>query len=317
MTAVRERRVRRTCLSVPGSSQRMIEKARTLMADMVFLDLEDSVSPVAKDLAREQVAQAIAAGGYHASTFGVRLNEVASAWIQDDVDAVVAASAAAPRPVDTVVLPKVDEVAAVHWLDLALTSAERRHGLPVGSIRIDAQIETATALLNVDAIAASSPRLAALVFGPADFMASMQMRSLSVGDQPEGYDIGDAYHYTLMRIVAAARSHDLAAIDGPYLRISDLDGLARVAGRSAALGFDGKWVLHPDQIDTVNNVFTPTQQQFDEALALLAAYDHATSVAGGARGAVMFGDGMIDEASRKMAEAVAARGQAAGLTASS
>jgi len=139
------------------------------------------------------------------------------------------------------------------------------------------------------------------------------MRSLVVGEQPDGYDVGDAYHFALMSILVAARAHGLQAIDGPYLQVRDVDGFRRSARRSAALGYDGKWVLHPDQVSAANDVFTPSQQDFERAEAILTAYEHATSAAGGHRGAVMLGDEMIDEASRKMALVVAAKGRAAGL----
>jgi len=152
------------------------------------------------------------------------------------------------------------------------------------------------------------------VFGPADFMASLNMRSLVVGEQPPGYDVGDAYHYALMRILVTARAHGLQAIDGPYLQVRDVDGFRRAAHRSAALGYDGKWVLHPDQIAAGNDVFAPSQDDYDRAEAILDAYEHSTSPAGGRRGAVMHGDEMIDEASRKMALVVAAKGRAAGLS---
>ena len=157
----------------------------------------------------------------------------------------------------------------------------------------------------------SSTRLETLVFGPADFMASINMRTLVVGEQPPGYTEGDAYHYILMRILMAARTHDLQAIDGPYLAIKDLDGYRRVAGRAAALGFDGKWVLHPSQVEAANEVFSPSQEDYDHAELILDAYDYYTTVE--KRGAVMLGDEMIDEASRKMALVVAAKGRAAGL----
>jgi citrate lyase subunit beta/citryl-CoA lyase len=144
-------------------------------------------------------------------------------------------------------------------------------------------------------------------------MASINMKSLVVGEQPPGYDVGDAYHYILMRILMAARAYDKQAIDGPYLGIKDLEGYARVAGRSAALGFDGKWVLHPGQIDVANEVYSPRQEDYDHAELILDAYDYYTSAAGGAKGAVMLGDEMIDEASRKMALVISAKGRAAGM----
>jgi citrate lyase subunit beta/citryl-CoA lyase len=211
-------------------------------------------------------------------------------------------------------LPKVQSAEQVVALDLLLTQVERSVGIEVGRIGIEAQIENAPGLVNVDAIAAASPRVETIIFGPADFMASLNMRSLVVGEQPAGYDVGDAYHYILMRILMAARAHDKQAIDGPYLQIRDLDGFRRVAGRSAALGFDGKWVLHPDQIDAANDMYSPAQGDYDHAELILDAYDWYTSDKGGRRGAVMLGDEMIDEASRKMAVVVAAKGRAAGMT---
>jgi citrate lyase subunit beta/citryl-CoA lyase len=211
-------------------------------------------------------------------------------------------------------LPKVQSAEQVVAFDLLLTQVEKSVGLEVGRIGIEAQIENARGLVEVDAIAGASPRIETIIFGPADFMASINMRSLVVGEQPLGYDVGDAYHYILMRILMAARMHDLQAIDGPYLQIKDLDGFRRVAGRSAALGFDGKWVLHPGQIDAANEVYSPSQVDYDHSELILDAYEHATSEAGGMRGAVMLGDEMIDEASRKMALVVAAKGRAAGLT---
>jgi citrate lyase subunit beta/citryl-CoA lyase len=201
-----------------------------------------------------------------------------------------------------------------HRVDLLLTQLEKSNGFEVGRIGIEAQIENALGLINVDAIATASPRVETIIFGPADFMASINMKSLVVGEQPPGYDVGDAYHYILMRILMAARAHDKQAIDGPYLAIKDLEGYRRVAGRSAALGFDGKWVLHPDQVAAANEVFSPNQGDYDHAELILDAYDFYTSAAGGARGAVMLGDEMIDEASRKMALVVSAKGRAAGMT---
>jgi citrate lyase subunit beta / citryl-CoA lyase len=211
-----------------------------------------------------------------------------------------------------VVLPKVTDVSHIHALDLLLSQLESTHGLPVGRIGIEAQIENALGLTNIDAIA-SAPRMQALVLGPADMAASLNMRTLEVGEQPDGYDVGDAHHHVLMRILIAARTNGILAIDGPYLKIRDVDGFRRVAGRSAALGYDGKWVLHPDQIAAGNEIFSPRQEDYDHAELILEAYEWHTSSAGGARGAVMLGDEMIDEASRKMALVIAGKGRAAGM----
>lgn len=151
------------------------------------------------------------------------------------------------------------------------------------------------------------------MLGPADLMASLNMRTLVVGEQPEGYTEGDAYHHVLMTILVAARTHGIAAVDGPFLKIRDVDAFRRVAGRAAALGYDGKWVLHPDQIAAGNEIFSPRQADYDHAELILEAYEWHTSLAGGARGAVMLGEEMIDEASRKMALVIAGKGRAAGM----
>ncbi|WP_192726655.1 CoA ester lyase [Mycobacterium sp. OAS707] len=306
-------RPRRTCLSVPGSNPKMIEKAKNLPADEVFLDLEDAVAPDAKAEARTQVALALAEPGWAGQLRGVRVNDWTTPWTYADVIEVVSTVASAKdAALDIVVLPKVTDVSHIHALDLLLSQLETTHGLPVGRIGIEAQIENAKGLTNIDAIAAA-PRMQALILGPADMAASLNMRTLEVGEQPEGYDVGDAHHHVLMRILVAARTHGVLAIDGPYLKVRDVAGFRRVAGRSAALGYDGKWVLHPDQIEAGNEVFSPRQQDYDHAELILEAYEWHTSRAGGARGAVMLGDEMIDEASRKMALVIAAKGRAAGL----
>ena len=227
----------------------------------------------------------------------------------DVIDVVSAAGA----HLDVIVLPKVTDAVGVHALDLLLTQLERSHGLPVGRIGIDVQIEDARGLSNIDAIA-GAPRVQALVLGPADLSASLNMRTLAVGEQPAGYDVGDAYHHILMTILIAARAHGVAAIDGPYLKVRDVEAFRLVAGRSAALGFDGKWVLHPDQIAAGNEIYSPRQADYDHAELILEAYGWHTSAAGGERGAVMLGEEMIDEASRKMALVVAGKGRAAGMT---
>jgi citrate lyase subunit beta/citryl-CoA lyase len=240
----------------------------------------------------------------------VRVNDWTTPWTYRDVVEVVEGAGA---KLDCVLLPKVQSPEQVVALDLLLTQIERSLGLDVGRIGIEVQIENARGLLAVDAIAKASPRVETLVFGPADFMASIAMKSLVVGEQPAGYDVGDAYHHILMSILLAARANDKQAIDGPYLAIRDVEGFRRVAGRSAALGFDGKWVLHPGQVDAANEVFSPRQEDYDHAEDILDAYAWYTSEAGGARGAAMLGDEMIDEASRKMALVVAGKGRAAGM----
>jgi citrate lyase subunit beta / citryl-CoA lyase len=289
----------------------MVEKAPGLSVDEVFLDLEDAVAPDAKESARGVVVNALRTGDWGGKTVAVRVNDWTTTWTHRDVIDIVGAVG---DRVDTLVLPKVDSARQVGALDLLLGQVERAVGLPEGGIGLELQIESARGLLDIEAIAAASSRTEALVYGPADFMASLNMRSLVVGEQPPGYDVGDAYHYVLMRLLVTARAHGLQAIDGPYLQVRDVDGFRQSAARSAALGYDGKWVLHPDQVEAGNAAFTPSQEDYERAEEILGAYEHATSEAGGRRGAVMLGDEMIDEASRKMALVIAAKGRAAGLT---
>lgn len=303
-------RPRRSNLAVPGSSPKMLDKAKGLPADQVFLDLEDSVAPIAKPDARKNVVAALNEGGYGDKVRTVRVNDLTTEWTYRDVIEVVEG---AGSNLDCIMLPKVQTAEQVHWLDTTLTQIEKTMGLDVGRIGIEAQIENALGLTNVDAIAAASDRVETIIFGPADFMASINMKTLVVGEQPPGYTEGDAYHYILMRILMAARAYDKQAIDGPYLQIRDVDGYRRVAERSAALGFDGKWVLHPGQVDAANEVYSPRQDDYDHAELILDAYAYYTSAEGGAKGAVMIGHEMIDEASRKMALVVAGKGRAAAM----
>ena len=288
----------------------MLDKAKGLPADQVFMDIEDAVAPLAKPDARKNIVAALNEGGYDGKVRSVRVNDWTTEWTYLDVIEVVSGAGA---NLDCIMLPKVQGPEQIRALDMLLTQIEKSEGLDVGRIGIEAQIENAMGLTMVDEIAAASPRVETIIFGPADFMASINMKSLVVGEQPPGYDVGDAYHYILMRILMAARAYDKQAIDGPYLQIKDLDGYTRVAERSAALGFDGKWVLHPDQIAAANEIFSPRQDDYDHAELILDAYEWYTSAVGGARGAAMLGDEMIDEASRKMALVIAGKGRAAGM----
>jgi citrate lyase subunit beta / citryl-CoA lyase len=303
-------RSRRSCLAVPGSNPRFLEKAKGLEADQVFLDLEDAVAPLAKPDARKNIVASLNEGGWGDKIRVVRVNDWTTQWTYRDVIEVVEGAGA---NLDCIMLPKVQTAEQVVALDTLLAQIEKTMGYDLGRIGIEAQIENAEGLINVDAIATASARVETIIFGPADFMASINMKSMVVGEQPSGYDVGDAYHYILMRILMAARAYDKQAIDGPYLQIRDLDGFTRVANRSAALGFDGKWVLHPDQVAAANEVYSPRQEDYDHAENILDAYEWFTSEQGGKKGSAMLGDEMIDEASRKMALVVAAKGRAAGM----
>src|ERR1700761_1057268 len=309
MTAARALRPRRSNLAVPGSNPRFLEKAKGLPTDQVFLDLEDACAPLAKPQARKNIVAALNEGGWGDKIRTVRVNDWTTHWTYRDVIEVVEGAGA---NLDAIMLPKVQSAEQVVALDLLLTQIEQTMGYEAGRIGIEAQIENAGGLIAVDAIAQASPRVETVIFGPADFMASINMKSLTVGEQPPGYP-ADAYHYILMRILIAARAHDLQAIDGPYLQVRNVRGFREVARRAAALGFDGKWVLHPDQIAAVNEIFSPSQEDYDHAELILDAYDWCTSQAGGAKGSAMLGDEMIDEASRKMALVIAGKGRAAGM----
>ena len=301
--------VRRTVLAVPGSSDRFIAKARTLDVDALFLDLEDAVAPAVKAESRSRIVRALNDGaGFAAPTVTVRVNDWTTPWTYADVIEVVTGAGAR---VDALLLPKCRAASEVKALDLLLTQVEHAAGLPVGRIELEVQVEDAVGLLHAAEIAGASPRLASLVFGPGDFMASLGMASLTVGGQMAAYP-GDHFHHALMTILVAARAHGLQAIDGPFVAIRDVEGFRRSASAAAALGYDGKWVLHPDQVAAGNEIFSPSAEDFARAQRIMAAYARATDVAGGAVGAIVVDDEMVDEAGVKLSAAILARGRAAG-----
>ncbi|MGO9559502.1 MAG: HpcH/HpaI aldolase/citrate lyase family protein [Acidimicrobiales bacterium] len=298
---------RRSCLSVPGSSERFLGKAPSVPADMTFLDLEDSVAPLEKVDARAKVATAIRDLPWDDRVLCVRVNAWDTQWTYGDVIDVVSNSG---ERLDEIMLPKVQRAAEVVALDLLLTQIELNVGLPPGHIGIEAQIETTRGLINVEDICAASPRLEAIIFGPADFAASMEMPVLTGGVQIPEYP-GDHFHYVFSKILMAGRANGLQVIDGPFLKVREPDAFRDFCQRTRVLGYDGKWALHPDQVTILNELFSPTQEQYDRAWAILDAYKEATETE--RKGAVMFGDEMIDEASRKMAVKFVTRGERAGL----
>jgi citrate lyase subunit beta/citryl-CoA lyase len=287
----------------------MLAKAPGLPADQVFLDLEDAVAPLEKNATtREAVVRALVDQTWTARTKAVRVNAVGTPWCFDDLVHVVSGAGAA---LDCIVLPKVESAAQVHFVHHVLDHLERAHELP-RKVGLELQIESPRGLVEVERIADASDRVEALIFGPGDYAAAAGIPQLTVGAVDPRYP-GDQWHYVLSRIVTTARAFGLQAIDGPYAAIRDIEGYREVASRSRLLGFDGKWALHPDQIGPCNEIYAPAQVEYERALRILAAYDVAT---GDDRlGAVMFEGEMIDEASRKMAEQVAAGGAAAGLVA--
>ena len=285
----------------------MLTKAPTLGADMVFLDLEDSVAPLEKEAARDNVVKAINSLDWGDAVLCVRVNAWDTKWTYGDVIHVVEN---ASERLDELMLPKVQSASEVVALDLLLTQIEQQIGRQ-STVGLEAQIETARGLINVEEICAASPRMETIVFGPADFAASTEMPVLTGGVQIPEYP-GDHFHYVFSKILMAGRANGLQVIDGPFLKIRELDALRDYATRTRILGYDGKWALHPDQVTVINEVFTPTQEQFDRAHDILEAYEQATE--GERRGAVMFGDEMIDEASRKMALKFVTRGERAHMS---
>jgi citrate lyase subunit beta/citryl-CoA lyase len=283
----------------------MLERAAGLPADVVVLDLEDSVAPGAKgDEVRAAVAARLRAG-VRAPTRAVRVNAVDTAACHRDV---VALMEAAGEALDVLVLPKVEDESHVTFADHLLAALEEELGLERGAVGLEAQIETARGLVRTEAIAAAVPRLEALVLGPGDLAASLGMPHTTIGAPVPDYP-GDGWHYALSRVVVAARAAGLAAIDGPYAAIRDLGGLRESAIRSRALGYDGKWSVHPDQIPVLNEVYGVPEADLARARAVLDA--HARAVAEG-RGAADLDGEMIDEATRRMAERVVERARREG-----
>ena len=299
-------RSRRSCHAVPGSSERFLAKAASLDADEVFLDLEDAVAPNEKDSARERVIEALGTLEFKpGTTVVVRVNGTDTPHYYRDLIAVVEQ---AGRHVDAIMLPKVRTPGDVEMTAKLLTQIELANDLEVGRIGIEAQIEDATGLLACEAIATASPRLETLIFGPGDYSAAVGIPITTIGGAPEGYP-GDHLNYVYSRLVVAARAAGIQAIDGPYARVGDDDGLRERSRLARALGLDGKWTIHPGQIAIVNEVFSPSREEWERAEAMLAAYEEAHRAG---RGAAVFEGEMIDEANRKMADRIAQSGRAAG-----
>jgi citrate lyase subunit beta/citryl-CoA lyase len=300
-------RSRRTCHAVPGSSERFIAKAVGLDADEVFLDLEDAVAPNEKDSARERVIEALRTLDFGSKTVAVRVNGTDTPHYYRDLIAIV--EAVGDR-IDAVMLPKVRTPGDVEMTAKLLTQIELARGFEVGRIGIEAQIEDATGLIACEAIAAASPRMETLIFGPGDYSAAVGIPITTIGAAPDGYP-GDHLNYVYSRLVVAARAAGIQVIDGPYGNIKDEDGLRARSRLARALGLDGKWTIHPGQIEIVNEVFSPAPEQWERAEAMLTAYDEAHR---NGAGAAVFEGEMIDEANRKMAERIAFAGRAAGYS---
>jgi len=305
----RMNRSRRSCHAVPGSNERFLEKATGLDADEVFLDLEDAVAQSEKARARGQVIAALHDLDFGGKTVVVRVNGTDTPhYYRDLIDVVEQAG----DKLDAIMLPKVQTPGDVEMTDKLITQIELAKGFEVGRIGIEAQIEDAKGLIACEQIATASPRMETLIFGPGDYSAAIGIPITTIGGTPAGYP-GDHLNYLYSKLVVAARAAGIQAIDGPYGNVKDEDGLRERAQIARALGLDGKWTIHPGQIEVVNTVFSPTREEWERAEQMLAAYREAADEGG--RGAAMFDGEMIDEANRKMAERVVEAGRAAGYAA--
>lgn len=296
---------RRTELAVPASNPKFFAKAAASAADLALLDLEDSVAPDARPAARQNCIRALTEHDWGGKLRAVRVNATSAQWFYDDLITVVEG---AGRHLDVVMLPKVDVPADVYMLDRLLSQIEAKLGL-AHTIRIEAQIETAQGMANVEQIATASPRLAALIFGPGDYAASIGAPLLDIGGDAPDYP-GHIWHAALSRVVVAAKAAGIEAIDGPYGAYKDLAGLERSAKLARALGCDGKWAIHPAQLETINMVFTPSQAEITRAQQIHDRYQAV--LRGETSGAFSIGGDLIDAASLRMAERVLAKARAAG-----
>jgi citrate lyase subunit beta / citryl-CoA lyase len=292
-------RLRRTELSTPASNRKMLTKAATSGADVVVIDLEDSVAPTVKAAARANAADALAELDWGTTGRAVRINAVETEWCHADLIAIVARPGSVP---DVIVIPKVYSPREVWFVDDLLTQLEHKHHIEPRSIGLEVLIEDVRALARVEEIAACSPRIEALVLGVGDLAASQGMRLGhigTIGDYP-----GDPWHHARTRLIVAARAAGIEAIDGPYADYTDTAGFAATSRTFALLGGSGRWCIHPSQIATANEVFAPTEAEVAEAERAVAAVRAALERGDGAASL----DGkMIDPATARAFESILAR----------
>lgn len=285
-------RLRRSELSTPGTSERMMARAAASAADLVFLDLEDSVAPAEKKPARALVAEALVAHDWGHKTRAVRINGVHTSWASGDLIEVVSRAGAA---LDVVIVPKVRSPRDVWFVETLLDHLEADLGLD-HRIGVEVLIEEVEALARVEEIAASSPRLEALILGVGDLSASQGIRTGHIGEAADRYP-GDMWHYARNRMIVAARASGLDAVDGPYASFRDADGYRREAGWAATLGCVGKWAIHPSQIDIANEVFAPTEREVEVARQAVDAVRQAEAAG---MGAASLGGMMVDAATARI-----------------
>ena len=287
----------RSLLAVPASNRRMVEKALASGADAVFLDLEDAVAPESKSGARGDVVLALRELDWGGRPTLFRANALDTRWFYRDVVEVVEGAGEA---LDAVLVPKVNRPEDLHAVAVLLDGIELEKDLEPGKVELEAQIETAEGLTNVDAIARSTGRLRALHFGPGDFAASLGMPQTSIGTRDEWDEAypGHRFGYVMQRIVVAARAAGLRALDGPVADHRDEEGLREACRVARALGFDGKWCIHPAQVPVVNEVFSPTEYEVSWAKKVVGAYEEANAAGSGA---ISVDGQMVDAASIRMA----------------
>jgi malyl-CoA/(S)-citramalyl-CoA lyase len=296
-------RLHRSELAVPATSPHFFEKAARGDADVIFLDLEDAVAPGVKAQARAAAIDALNRVDWGTKTMAVRINSLDSAWAHRDIIEVVSG---APR-LDLVLIPKVDTAFDIQFVAQLLAGLERELGREK-RIGIEALVETARGMTNVEAIAASSDRLEALIFGVGDYSVTMQTFDRDFGTPNPDYAVGgslnDQWHYALARMTNACRANGVRPIDGPYADFGDPDGYRGAARRAAALGCEGKWAIHPSQIALANEVFTPRRELVTWAERVLDALARANAEG---RGAIQLDGVLIDMAHEKIARTILAR----------
>ena len=290
-------RAPRSVLAVPASNLEMAEKALASAADAVFLDLEDAVAPDEKAGARKKIARALRELDWRNRPTLFRANALDTPYFYRDLVEIVGE---AGDRLEIVMIPKVQRPEDLHVATTLLSQIELAGDLESGKIKLEAQIESAEGLVNADGIARATGRLTALHFGPGDFAASVRMPQTNIGTMDEWDEAypGHRFHYAMQRIVVAARARELRAVDGPVADYRDEEGLRESCLIARSLGFDGKWCIHPAQIEAVNEVFSPTEREIEWAKKVVAAYEDATAAG---TGAISVDGQMIDAASIKMA----------------
>jgi len=289
-------RLQRSELAVPGSSPEMFEKALNSKADYIFLDLEDAVSPMDKITARQNVIKGLKEFNWKekGKTISVRINSPDTHYMYRDIIDLVEEVG---DKLDTILLPKAGTASDVYMIDCLLTQIETNKKLK-NKIGIECLIETALGMSNIKEIAKSSKRLEALHFGVADYAASLRARTVVIGGLNPDYP-GDQWHHGLSQLVMTCRAYGLRAIDGPFGDFNDPDAYIEAAKRGAAIGIEGKWAIHPSQIELANKVFSPPSSEVTKAKRILEELDKAAKAG---KGAAQLDGRMIDAASARMAE---------------